>query len=44
MLLYYVEKVYGNVALEDKLYCKSSVIMNFAVHCKLYFIKENTTG
>jgi hypothetical protein len=44
MLPYYVEKVYGNVAFEDKLYCKSSVIMNFAVHCKLYFMQEKATG
>jgi hypothetical protein len=44
MLLYYVEKVYGNVALEDEWYCKMSVIMNFDVHFKLYVIKENATG
>jgi hypothetical protein len=44
MLLVYVQKVHGNVTLEDELYCSSSVIMNFVVHCKLYFIHKAATG
>jgi hypothetical protein len=39
LLLYYVEKVHGNVAQADELYCYSSIIIHVVLCCKLHFVR-----